>query len=93
MKFLKTFFFSLTISLTFFACSKSETNNPIISENDLKELTIFYINDQHGQLDNFSKIKYIIDQEKTQTNVMVVCSGDIFSGNPIVDNYEEKDIQ
>lgn len=90
MKFIKSFFTILAISLVVFACSKNESNTPISSENDLKELTIFHINDQHGQLDNFSKIKYIIDQEKTQTNVMVVCSGDIFSGNPVVDNYEEK---
>lgn len=90
MKFLKTFFTILTISIVVFACSKTETDKPIIPENDIKELTIFHINDQHGQLDNFSKIKYIVDQEKAQTNVMVVCSGDIFSGNPVVDNYEEK---
>ncbi len=54
------------------------------------ELTIFFVNDQHGQLDNFSKIKHIIDTEKQSTNVLVTCSGDIFSGNPVVDNYEQK---
>ena len=55
-----------------------------------KNLTIFFINDQHGQLDNFSKIKHIIDQEKLKTNVITACSGDIFSGNPVVDNYPQK---
>jgi 5'-nucleotidase/UDP-sugar diphosphatase len=55
-----------------------------------KNLTIFFVNDQHGQLENFSKIKQIVDEEKQETNVIVACSGDIFSGNPVVDNYEEK---
>ena len=55
-----------------------------------KNLTIFFINDQHGQLDNFSKIKHIVEKERLKTNVIVACSGDIFSGNPVVDNYQEK---
>lgn len=55
-----------------------------------KNLTIFFINDQHGQIDNFSKIKHIIDMERQETDVIVACGGDIFSGNPIVDYYEEK---
>ena len=90
MKYLKSLFTILFISVAILSCSNEETSTKPIPENFSKELTIFHINDQHGQLDNFSKIKYIIDQEKAQTNVMVVCSGDIFSGNPVVDNYEEK---
>ena len=64
-------------------CS-NERAGEIIQENieeiqESKNLTIFFINDQHGQLDNFSKIKHIIDQEKLKTNVITACSGDIFS--------------
>ena len=75
-------------------CAKENTGT-IIEEIEgeisvSKDLTIFFINDQHGQLDNFSKIKHIIDQEKLKTNVITACSGDIFSGNPVVDNYTEK---
>ncbi len=55
-----------------------------------KDLTIFFVNDTHGQLDNFSKIKYIIDEERQETNVIVVSAGDMFSGNPIVDIYSPK---
>tara|TARA_R110002073_G_scaffold40547_5_gene115235 strand:- start:382108 stop:383550 length:1443 start_codon:yes stop_codon:yes gene_type:complete len=74
-----------------FSCSKnSDNNDPVIQEPVTKELTIFFINDQHGQLDNFSKMKHIIDLERQNTNVIVACSGDMFSGNPIVDNYLEK---
>ena len=54
------------------------------------ELTIFFVNDQHGEISNFSKIKHIIDQEKENTKVLVSCAGDMFSGNPIVDIYPEK---
>ena len=68
-------------------CSKDIT---VIEDSLSSELTIFFVNDQHGQLDNFSKIKYIVEQEEQKTNVLIACSGDIFSGNPIVDNYPEK---
>lgn len=57
---------------------------------DTYQLTIFFVNDQHGQIENFSKIKHIVDQEEQKTNVIVACSGDMFSGNPVVDNYPEK---
>ena len=54
-----------------------------------QELTVFFINDQHGQIENFSKIKHIIDIERQKTNVITTCSGDMFSGNPTVDNYPQ----
>lgn len=53
-------------------------------------LTIFFVNDQHGSINNFSKIKHIVDQSRAETNTLLVCAGDIFSGNPIVDQYEKK---
>ncbi len=78
--------------LLLFNCSKENGGNTTGPENPsvTKDLTIFHINDQHGQLDNFSKIKHIVDIERQSTNVIVTCSGDIFSGNPIVDYYPEK---
>jgi len=67
------------------ACSRKK-GNPDTAE----ELTIFFVNDQHGQIDNFSKIAHIIKTEELSTSVLVACSGDMFSGNPLVDNYPEK---
>jgi len=67
------------------ACSRKK-EIPATAE----ELTIFFVNDQHGQIDNFSKIAHIIKTEEQSTNVIVACSGDMFSGNPLVDNYPEK---
>jgi len=86
--------FLLVIIFLTLGCSNEnagETREENIEEVlESKNLTIFFINDQHGQLDNFSKIKHIIDQEKLKTNVITACSGDIFSGNPVVDNYPQK---
>ncbi|WP_457610633.1 bifunctional metallophosphatase/5'-nucleotidase [Lutibacter sp.] len=90
MKSSKVFLLISIILFFFFSCSNEESSPVTPPQNEAKELTIFHINDQHGKLDNFSKIKYIIDKEKEQTNVIIVCAGDIFSGNPVVDNYEEK---
>ncbi|NQU86223.1 MAG: bifunctional metallophosphatase/5'-nucleotidase [Mariniphaga sp.] len=71
--------------IVFVSCSKND--NP---QTKVKQLTIFFVNDVHGQIDNFSKIKHIIDLEKQKTNVIIASSGDLFSGNPIVDNSVEK---
>ena len=82
----------LLIFLVFFACSKDNggtSPNPV-DPATAKGLTIFFVNDMHGQLDNFSKIKHIVDQEKEDSNVILTSSGDIFSGNPVVDNFSEK---
>ncbi len=72
------------------ACSKSSDSPEIPVDSTPKYLTIFHINDVHGQIENFSKIKYIIDKERESTNVLVVSGGDLFSGNPVVDNHPEK---
>lgn len=90
MKFFKNFLFISLISIAVLTCAKNENKERLVPENDLKELTIFHINDQHGRIDNFAKIKHIVDEERSKTNVLLVCAGDIFSGNPVVDNHENK---
>ncbi len=83
--------FLLFAAFFFSACSnESGLNNNDKQSVQTKELTIFFVNDQHGQLDNFAKMKYMIDKAEEKTNVIVACSGDIFSGNLVVDNYPEK---
>lgn len=72
------------------SCSKSSDSPEEPIDSSPKQLTIFNVNDVHGQIDNFSKIKYIIDKERESTNVLVVSGGDLFSGNPVVDNHPEK---
>ena len=90
MKRYKYFLIFISLSLLNFSCSKEDSNSTPIPQNEVKEVTIFHINDQHGRIENFAKIKHIIDEEKKLTNVFVVCSGDIFSGNPVVDNHPKK---
>lgn len=81
----KLFLFSF---LLISACSKETTKG--IESSEEKNLTIFITNDIHGKIDNFAKVKHLVDQEKKHTNVLLTNAGDIFSGNPIVDNYPEK---
>ena len=80
----KTLQILLLVLISFSACKK----DPITPADQVQELTVFFVNDMHGQIDNFSKVKYIIDEERQNTDVLVVCTGDIFSGNPIVDIYD-----
>lgn len=88
-KLLPLFLILLVIS----SCKDNEpTNEPTAEESiNADTLAIYFINDQHGQLDNFAKIKHIVDSERAiNEHVLLVCAGDIFSGNPIVDQYEQK---
>ncbi|UII23425.1 bifunctional metallophosphatase/5'-nucleotidase [Fulvivirga ligni] len=78
--------------LSAFSCKKDKTDDPQPQDstevND--SLTIFFMNDMHGEIKNFAKAKYIIDKEREKSKVLVVCAGDIFSGNPVVDQYDPK---
>ncbi|MGQ1909031.1 bifunctional metallophosphatase/5'-nucleotidase [Marinifilum sp. RC60d5] len=78
------------VLLLFTSCSDSNTKNISSIDNTKKQITIFCVNDVHGKIENFSKIKYIVDQEKEQSNVILVSAGDLFSGNPVVDNHPQK---
>ena len=56
-------------------------------------IILFHINDVHGQIDNFARIAWFVEQEKKKnpgTAVFFLNAGDNFSGNPVVDHYEPK---
>lgn len=54
-------------------------------------VVIFSINDPHSRIDNFPRLKTLIDNERAANNkVFFVSAGDIFSGNPIVDYHPNK---
>lgn len=74
----------ISILLLFLLFTQCNEVNP----DPLAEFSIIFINDQHGQIENFGKLKHLIDQKKTEGEVVVACSGDMFSGNPVVDIYE-----
>ncbi|WP_029036275.1 bifunctional metallophosphatase/5'-nucleotidase [Salinimicrobium xinjiangense] len=72
------------------SCSTEDPVTPEV-ETKAENIVIFSINDPHGKIHNFDKIKAIIDKEKeTESQVFFVSGGDIFSGNPIVDYHPEK---
>ena len=85
---LPLYFLNIISLLILFSCSPKTDNNNV-DENTEKNITLFFVNDQHARLDNFAKIKFIIDKEKENHSVIVACSGDMFSGSPVVDNYKD----
>ena len=86
---MKSFYKYLLVSfLTLTACSNGPSSLP--EEITEQKLTIFITNDIHGKIDNLAKVKYLVDEEKKTTKVLLTNAGDIFSGNPIVDNYPQK---
>ncbi|WP_324720306.1 bifunctional metallophosphatase/5'-nucleotidase [Salinimicrobium sp. HB62] len=83
----------LTGILLLVSCSSDEPVDPAPPEVEpqSEDIVIFSINDPHGRIHNFGKIKAIIDKEKeTESQVFFLSGGDIFSGNPIVDYHPEK---
>ncbi|MDB4108457.1 5'-nucleotidase C-terminal domain-containing protein [Flavobacteriaceae bacterium] len=54
-------------------------------------VVIYAINDPHGQINNFPRLKTLIENDRAQNSkVFFVSAGDLFSGNPIVDYHESK---
>ena len=54
-------------------------------------VVIYAINDPHGRINNFPRLKTLIETERSQnSNVFFVSAGDLFSGNPIVDYHPNK---
>ncbi|MEO0340585.1 MAG: metallophosphoesterase, partial [Bacteroidota bacterium] len=87
MKITRLLLFFLLLSV--WSCDDgSEVSSPIPVNMD-PNLTIFFVNDNHGRINNFSKVKAIVDEAKSDGNVLLVSAGDIFAGNPIVDQFSE----
>ena len=57
-----------------------------------KTVVVFATNDMHGRIDNFAKVKHIVDLERktNRDGVLLLCGGDKFTGNPVVDQYDPK---
>lgn len=75
----------LSLILVFISCSNEENKNQQV------QVAILHTNDMHSSIDNMDKLAaYKQQMEKRYDHVFLVSAGDIFSGNPIVDEYEEK---
>ena len=61
------------------------------SQNDTTSIIILHTNDMHAKIDNFDKLKTVVDFYKSKyKNVFLFSAGDIFTGNPIVDQYKDQ---
>ena len=88
---------ALLLASFLISCSVETTQSAILppEENQgslkAKEVVIFSVNDVHGSIDNFAKIKPILEEARRESqSVYFVSAGDLFSGNPIVDFHPEK---
>lgn len=91
--------FMTTILLSLFAVvlsACSSGTDPLPKEEptppkSFTEIVIFSVNDVHGRIYNFPKLKTLLDQEREKSDkVFFVSAGDLFSGNPIVDFHPDK---
>ncbi|MHC1778281.1 MAG: bifunctional UDP-sugar hydrolase/5'-nucleotidase [Lentimicrobium sp.] len=58
---------------------------------DTTTVVIISVNDMHAKIDNFPKFKAMVDDIRQQyEEVLVVSAGDMFTGNPVVDQYPDK---
>jgi len=61
------------------------------SVGDTTTVIILSTNDMHAKIDNFPKLKALVDDvRKSNPDVLLVSAGDMFTGNPVVDQYPDK---
>lgn len=77
----------LLLLVCFCSCNKNEDHS---RDAVSSKFTLFFVNDVHGHIDNFAKVKHIVDTERKVSDVLVASAGDLFSGNPVVDNHPNK---
>ena len=55
------------------------------------EIVILSTNDMHAKIDGYTKVSaYVEEQRKLHPNLLLLSAGDMFSGNPVVDQYEDR---
>lgn len=81
----------LSFLLLLVACSNDSSNT--ISEEKEKgneNIIILHLNDIHADISNFPKVAaYVNDLRENNDNVFLLSAGDLFSGNPIVDQHSK----
>lgn len=59
--------------------------------NDTVKVVVLSVNDQHAKIDNYGQFKALVDKIREENKyVLLFAAGDNFTGNPIVDMYEDR---
>lgn len=80
MRTLYRFFSMMLLLAILFSCNNSET-----------KIVLLHTNDVHGEISNFAKVAALKQEmlEKYDT-VFLLSAGDMFSGNPFIDYFDEQ---
>ncbi|MCL3779714.1 bifunctional metallophosphatase/5'-nucleotidase [Prolixibacteraceae bacterium JC049] len=71
--------------------SNEEKPEPPITTTDSTYVVLLHTNDVHGRIQGFPRLKFIVDSlSEVHDNVYLLSAGDMFSGNPYVDQYDPK---
>jgi len=74
--------FSLILCIWLSACSLTPKETTIV---------IYSTNDMHAQIDNYAKVAAHLESERAKhPNTLILSGGDMFSGNPVVDQHPIK---
>lgn len=61
-----------------------------LGQKDTLTIVLLHTNDMHGAIDMSPFIKFIIDEYKNKfEHVYLISAGDMFTGNPVVDKYND----
>lgn len=61
------------------------------TKDDTTKIVLLSINDQHAKIDNYGKLKALVDSiRRVEKHVLLFSAGDNFTGNPVVDMYPDK---
>lgn len=81
--------FNRIVVLLFLLTAGLNTQASIVS--DTATVVILSVNDMHAKIDNFPRFKAMVDSiRQTGEYVLLLSAGDIFTGNPVVDQFPEK---
>ncbi len=89
---LKFFLLIPLLTLVIQSSAQSSVSNESKSvSSDTIQVVILSMNDQHAKIDNYGKLKALVDQIRSENrHVILLAAGDNFTGNPIVDQYHDK---
>jgi len=89
----RTLYFSFFIlHFSFLLCFTSCASSGVKKEPEKATIVIFATNDMHGRIDNYAKVKAIVDEErqKNPDGVLLLSAGDKYTGNAVVDQYDPR---